>query len=354
VLTTNLGYNLYIGNNLENQDPYYRPVPFASSAPYEQAVQFTIEGSRRAARTLSPGEASSYWTREVAKMASAQPAAFLWKLWQKTLVLFNRFEAGDHYDIDFMSRVATFFQFPFPELALILPLGMAGMATVGFTSRQALGASLAFIAYAVTLIMFFTNDRYRLPLLTLLIPFAVVGLNNLRLNMRQARFKSIAIYSGIAILFGIVEYLPVQATDDVTAYYNLHGNLLDEKGSKKEAMAYWEASSSMNKPFSAFANLRLAQKYLSKKDFKRAGSYLEKIPDSSFAAAPKYELIGDLLFAQGQVTEAVAPYERSLAINSGRMKPRTKLVRIFEGIDKDKARREYEALRYISSFYKGL
>ena len=353
VLTTHqAGFNLYLGNNLDNPDPYYRPVPFASSTPSAQGIQFTIEASRRVGHTLSSAEASSYWIHEVVQTALTHPAAFLWKLGEKALALLNRFEAGDHYNIDFMSQFATFFQLPLPELALILPLGLAGMATAGFASRQALGATVASIAYAATLILFFTNDRYRLPLLTILIPFAVAGLANLRACMRQGGVKSLAIYAGLVSLFVIVEYLPVRATDDVTAYYNGHARQLDKKGFEQEAMAYWEQSSSMNKPFSAFANLELAYKYFGKKDFARASAYLEKIPESSFAAALKYELAGDLLARQGQVAEAVVAYERSLAINAGRMGPRSKLIRIFEGIDPDRAQREREALSEIASFYR--
>jgi predicted negative regulator of RcsB-dependent stress response len=170
--------------------------------------------------------------------------------------------------------------------------------------------------------------------------------------VRQARIKNIAIYTGLVTLFVIVEYLPVQGTDDVAAYYNIHGQLLERKGSKEEAIASWETSSRINKPFSAFANLHLARKYLGKKDFKQARSYLEMIPDSSFAAAGKYEAIGDLLLAQDHVAEAVTAYERSLAINSGERAPRFKLINIFERIDRDRGRQEQEAWRYISSFYK--
>jgi 4-amino-4-deoxy-L-arabinose transferase-like glycosyltransferase len=350
--THQAGFNLYLGNNLDNPDPYYRPVPFATSYPPHQGIQFTIEASRREGRTLSSAEASSYWTHEVVTMALAHPREFTWKLWQKVLVLFNRFEAGDHYSIDFMSQFAPFFRLPLPDLTLIFPLGLAGMATTGFASRQAFGASIAAIAYGMTLIIFFTNDRYRLPLLTLLIPFAVIGLDHLRTHVRQARIKNIAIYTGLVTLFVIVEYLPVQGTDDVAAYYNIHGQLLERKGSKEEAIASWETSSRINKPFSAFANLHLARKYLGKKDFKQARSYLEMIPDSSFAAAGKYEAIGDLLLAQDHVAEAVTAYERSLAINSGERAPRFKLINIFERIDRDRGRQEQEAWRYISSFYK--
>ena len=353
VLTSHQGgVNLYLGNNLENPDPYYRPVPFASSDPSEQRIHFTIEASRRAGRRFSPSEASSYWISEVVQIALIHPTAFLGKLGQKTLVLFNRFEAGDHYDIDFMSRFATFFQLPFPDLAVILPLGLAGMVTAGFISRQAIGATVACITYASTLIIFFTNDRYRLPLLTVLIPFAVVGLDKLRVHVTQAHVKSVAIYAAAVILFTIVEYLPVRATDDVTAHYNTHARLLDKKGFEKEAMEYWERSSSMNKSFSAFANLWLAHKYLGINDFTTARSYLEKIPENSFAATRKYVLLGDLLSLQGQPIKAVAAYERAVTINSGDLAARSRLVNVLQSTDSERAQREREGMRDIASFYR--
>lgn len=126
--TSQAGFNLYLGNNLENSDPYYRPVTFASSSPFKQGVEFTLEASRRTNKRLSHKEASSYWTREVIKMAIERPAAFTRKIFQKILVLFNRFEAGDHYNIGFLSNFVPFFKLPFLSLWLILPFGMAGMA----------------------------------------------------------------------------------------------------------------------------------------------------------------------------------------------------------------------------------
>jgi 4-amino-4-deoxy-L-arabinose transferase-like glycosyltransferase len=41
------GFNLFLGNNLANPDPYYRPVPFANTSPRVQGIQFTVEASRR-------------------------------------------------------------------------------------------------------------------------------------------------------------------------------------------------------------------------------------------------------------------------------------------------------------------
>jgi hypothetical protein len=142
--TTQGGYHLYLGNNLLNPDPYYRPVPFALASPFEQGAQFAIEASRRAGVRLTKAEASTFWTKEVIHMAVSEPALFTRKLAQKTLVFFNRFEACDHYDIPFISSFVRFFKLPFPDFGLILPLGMAGMILSGFRQRGARALDVIF------------------------------------------------------------------------------------------------------------------------------------------------------------------------------------------------------------------
>ena len=349
--TSQAGFNLYLGNNLENPDPYYRPVPFAWPSPFKQGVQFTIEASRRESKKLSPGEASSYWTHEVIRMALEKPAAFIWKMCQKILVFFNQFEAGDHYHIGFVGNFVKFFKFPFFSLWLILPFGMAGMAVTIFRSRKLLALSSIFFVYALTLIAFFTNTRYRLPLLTILIPFAVMGISHLVSCIKNRQFNRIGIYSAIAVGFFVIEFLPVRGTDDMTAYYNTHAIVLDSKGFEDKAIQYWEESSRMNRPFSAFANLSLAAKYYRRGDTPKAAYYLDKIPDNSFAAAAKYEVKGDILANQGQMEKAIPAYRRSLEINSGQRRPRLKLIKIYSNIDRKKASEEKKNFRYISSFY---
>lgn len=353
-LTPQGGFNLYLANNLQNPYPYYRPVPFATSRPSEQAVQFIIEASRRTGHKLSPGEASSYWTREVVKTALNQPGAFVKKLFYKSLALFNQFEAADNYHIGFMSNHVRFFKLPFISLWLILPFGMAGMILDITRSKKSLALFLIFFLYASTLVAFFTNIRIRLPLLIILIPFAVIGINRLSSRIRNSKFKWIAIYFAIVVFFFSLEFLPVPGTDDMTSYYNTHAGVLAGKGYKDQATKYREMSSRMNRPYSAFANLTLAGSYADSGDISRAFYYLNKIPDDSLAAAAKYEKIGDLMLQQGKKEAAAAGYETSLSINSGERGVRMKLFRIYWETDKAKASREYDIYQYISSFYGDL
>ena len=350
ITTSQGGYNLYLGNNIKSPDPYYRPVPFASTVPFLQGIHFTIEASRRTGKKLSPGEASVYWTGEVYRTARENTSAFAAKLGRKALALFNNSGVCDHYHIAFLSDFIGFFKIPFFDFWLVFPLGMAGMAIV-FRSPKAFSLSALFWLYALTLIAFFPSDRYRQLLFVILIPLSVAGVLHLRELIRGKKSGRIAIYSLVAAAFSVIEFLPVQGSDDLSAYYNTHAIVLTRSGSTREAVGYWEKSSSMGKPFSAFANLALAAVCYRQDRIADGNSYLDKIPDNSFAASQKYELLGDMRTGQRDMAGAIEAYERSLEINSGDRRTRAKLILLLQSTDRAKAARQEEMLKYISTFY---
>jgi 4-amino-4-deoxy-L-arabinose transferase-like glycosyltransferase len=352
VLTTaQSGFALYMGNRLENPDPYFRPVPFAFSAPSEQLVQMTVEASRRAGRKLTANEASAFWRSEVLHQAETHPADMAGKIGRKILVLFNRFEAGDHYDIDFMSRFAGFFRIPLPAFWMVMPFGMAGLLTTFWRSRQGFAAAALAASYAATLVLFYTSARFRLPLLAVLIPFAAIGLLDAIALFKKKDLWRLAVRGAIVAAFAVLAFLPVRGTGDETAYYNTHAILLDRKGLRREAIYWWQLSSTMKGAFSGFANVSLAVRRFAAGDVQGTQVLLEEIPEDSLAAAAKYELLGDLKAREGKDAEAAALYRKSLEVNSGERRTRAKLIRLYERLDPAKAREERHMLDFISSFY---
>ncbi|NLN59360.1 MAG: hypothetical protein GX147_01370 [Deltaproteobacteria bacterium] len=349
--TSQGGFNLYLGNNPANPDPYYRPVPFATSSPFEQGIQFTIEASRRAGKTLTSEEASRYWTRETLREAANQPDVFLWKLWRKTLVMVHRFEACDHYDIGFLGQFVKTFGIPFVGFWLIFPPAMVALITGLRRDRKQRAVFLILAAYASTMVLFFSNGRYRLPFATLLIPFAVMGAMQIVEAIQKRNSRRSAALIALALFFLVLGNLPVRGTDDKTAYYNTHAIVMNSVGGGREALEYWRLSSDMNKPFSAFANTALATHYFMKRNFRQGYAYLNKIGDDSFAAARKFDMIGDVLWSQRNYTEAARNYEKSLEINSGQTMVLAKLIGLYEKRDPARADRYRERLKYVSSFY---
>jgi len=345
--TSQSGFHLYMSNNIDYPDG----IPFKTTVPAEQGIQFTIEASRREGEKLSPQEASSYWTQQAIKGSLEHPGQTVMRFGIKTLEFFNWFEPGDHYDIGFISDFVKFFKIPFFSFWLILPFGMAGMAVAILRSKKVLAVSSVFFVYGATLILFFTNIRMRIPVLVILIPLAAMGILKLASFISERQYKKIKTYLVVLPAFFIVELLPVQDSKDMTAFLNTHAIILNSKGFEEEAIHYWEESSKLRKHYSVFADLALAGKYLSEGNLEKTMNYISNISDGSFAVAQKYDMIGDIMVSQGQLDNAVRAYEKALEINSGLRTTRTKLIKVLWRIDKQKALEEYERLEYINSFY---
>jgi tetratricopeptide (TPR) repeat protein len=180
--------------------------------------------------------------------------------------------------------------------------------------------------------------------MVMLIPFAVMGIDILISNMKKKDTKGVAVYLTVVAIIFIIEFLPVRGTDDLTAYYNTHAIILSSKGLDNEAIEYWEESSLMNKPYSAFANLYLASKYLGRNNVLKAKEYLDKVPEDSFAVSSKYQLLGDIGRSEGKAEEAVKAYEKSIEINSGNIVSRQRLINVLWRTDRERALREYDLL----------
>jgi tetratricopeptide (TPR) repeat protein len=190
-----------------------------------------------------------------------------------------------------------------------------------------------------------------MPLVVILIPFAFIGLEKVYTCLKGSESKKKIIYIGILALFFVIEFLPVRDTKDITAYLNTHAIILNSMGKTGEAVKSWEQSSNLEKHYSDFANLSLGGFYSSRGDKDKAFFYLNRITDKSYAAAYKYELIGDIMAKDSQYDKAVTAYEKSLGINSGVRATRQKLIKVLLKIDKQKAQEQYEKLIYINSFY---
>jgi len=351
VTTSQSGFNLYLANNPQEKGPYFLPVSFATTSPYEQGVQFTIEASRKLGKRLTSWEASTYWRNEILRLAGENPAAFLWKFVQKTVVFFQNFQPANMYYIDFLKNYIPFFKIPLPNFFLIMPLGMVGLIFSLRRSPTAVAAALIFALYALSLILFFTTTRYRLPLFAILIPWAALGLCQGRAIIRRRNYATMAIFAAPLAFFLAIQLFPLPGKGDLTAYINTHAINLSEKRSLKEAVANWEISSALNGRYSVFADLSLAKIYFQLGQGDKGKLHLDKIPADSFAAAQKFEVMGDQFARQQKWTEAAQLYQQALAVNYGLRTVWMKLIRTNQIIDPQQAKQQETTFRYISSFY---
>lgn len=345
------GFNMYFSYNLENSLPYYRPVKFVSSVPFEQTPQFRIEASRRTGKNLSAKEASDYWKSEALKTIKSDPVYALSKVFSRTLAALNKYEEEDNFSISFLSKFISFLKIPLPNLWPVFPLGLAGLIFCCPHSKESRKLLLITISYFLTMLIFYFNIRIRIFLLAILIPCFVAGITKFLGSIKTKQKKLQIIYITLAAVFFLAGFLPGYKNHAVSSYYNTHAQVLFGKGHSRDALSYWQKSSELNDDYSAYADLILADYSMQKKDWNAALNYINKIDKDSFAISYGYEKMGDLMFQKGNLTDAAKFYEKALSVNSGLLKIYNKLIRIYTKTDSPKIIETKMALTNIKSFY---
>lgn len=345
------GFALYIGNNVNNGSPYYAPVPFAEPRPKVRGKQMIIEASRRAGKPLTVEEASEVYIGEVLRLAIEKPMDFSILIGQKALAAINRFESGDHYHIDFLKRFVPFFNIPMVSFGLVLPFGITGLLITSFRNRRIACVGIITAIYASTLVIFFVNARFRVPLLIVLIPFSIICVKELIELIANRRFKEVGLLSLTIVIFFIISNLPVKGANEYAKYYNTYANILDAVGEEEQAIAYWEESAAMNERSSAIAFISLALKQMDDGNFEKAYDYLNRVPDTASCVARKYDVLGDLEQKRRNAEKAVNYYKKALEINSGLLDIRLKLLRYYIDSDHESALNEYRTIREIARYY---
>lgn len=342
------GFNLYMANYLPTGVPFYRPLPFVTSVPTEIAVQFTIEASRRAGRRLTPGEASSYWTGEVLRTAREQPSAFARKVGLKVLAVFSAWEEADNHSIEYLALHVPALRLPLPGFGLVVSLGMAGLLLLALSDRRVRALSIVLGLYVATMVLVFPQMRVRAPMVLFLVPCAAAAI--VRVVERRDRRMAAALL-GAALAFAGVSRIPFPGAGDYTAHLNTHAINLAGKGREREAVRYWETSADLRGGYSDFALIALAARRAAAGDHAGARTLLERIPETSFAASSKHELIADTWMASGQAEEARRELERAVGINWGNRSAHAKLLAVLERLDPDRAAAQRRVLEYVVSFY---
>jgi tetratricopeptide (TPR) repeat protein len=209
LVSSNAGVNLYIGNNPDANGVFN--LPQSSGLLNTDLYGSSVRVAEAAlGRTLKPSEVSAFWSERAWRFVREQPWAAVKLVGWKALLLLNAREIPNHLDFYLVRKYfAPILKLMFVGYWMVVPLALLGMA---WRVRQGFGAAgrlyIAFVVtYAVSLMPFFLSERYRLPLVPVLIPFAAeAALQLLRIARggEWGRLKSLA--AGLAAAAVLVNY----------------------------------------------------------------------------------------------------------------------------------------------------
>jgi Flp pilus assembly protein TadD/4-amino-4-deoxy-L-arabinose transferase-like glycosyltransferase len=296
LISSHGGINVYIGNG-PGATGYFHAVPGMRST-----VQGLAEDARRVAETamrrrLTDGEVSAYYTSLAWEWVRAHPAAWLRLMLRKAYAMLNAAHASTPFSYTFYAYDAgTLLRFCFVGPWLLVPLGIFGL----MFARPS-PALIAFVlAYALSVVLFFVTERYKLPMF---VPLAIGAGAGADLLIRKFNVRHAAI---LAALFVAVNW-PLRLDDGRSEERLRMAEHHAGRGEETEAERW--TSLALEGPIDPGAvHFRVGAQYVNARLAAPAIAHLERAPRT-----PQSEyLLGRALLGSGRAAEAVPHLRRGV------------------------------------------
>jgi len=189
------GHSFFIGNNPQATGGFHIPkgarIDDSDHAAYRRSL--TLLAERAAGHDLTPAEVSAYWWHRGLDFWAAHPGQVLWLSGKKLLLALNSVERPIHHPYVFAEEVAPILGYLL-SFGIVFPFAVLG---VWFGRRRRAGVGLLLGCagtYLLTMVAFYVADRYRILLLSALIPLAGLGMVELAYDPRQGSTAHLAMY----------------------------------------------------------------------------------------------------------------------------------------------------------------
>ncbi len=279
------GINLYLGNNSEADGVSAFMPELGHAWEYEDCIRIAEQAE---GRRLSDGEISDYWYMQALKFALDEPEKFVPLTVKKSYLLFNNHELSNNRSIPAFCDSITVLTILPGGMWLLLPLAAIGV--IARWRQPMVRLVLLFTAtYSVSVIMFFVNSRFRLPILIGLIVLAAIGIDSIVRNIssrdvRKLAFKA-ALFLAVAIFCAGNAY-NIDFKDTSQDDYRF-GNRYLAVGNYERALLSYRAAA-VKHPGLDCVNLNMGVAFLKMDELDSARTYLHKEIESGFASAKVY------------------------------------------------------------------
>ncbi len=277
------GFNFFLGNN-RSASGWSATVPgidMSWEGSYNQAIALAEKVEDR---DLKPSEVSDFWYRQAWNEIKDNPPYFISLQLRKLRLFINGFEIPNNQstylarEYSWLARLLLFEKIFFFPYGILAPLAIIG---VGFSIKRRdkfLLLYLVLISYVGTLMFFFVCDRFRQPLIPILIIFAVYGVVRI-IELIKKRDKK-----NLSLVIFILALLLFESNHDLTGidrrslkaedHFILGGAHLETGNLAAAELEYQKSLNSDSTFAKAYSNLGLIA--VRRGDINTAGQYFIK------------------------------------------------------------------------------
>jgi hypothetical protein len=234
------GINLYVGNG-PDADGTFNPPPGMRASMEGYVADARLRAEELSGRAMTDGEASRYWTGEAVDAARADWPRWFALLGRKIMLFWNGAEISDVIDLSFYREVSWALRLPIIPFSLISALALVGFVVLW---REAKRRSVILIfsgAGLFSILPFFVNTRYRMPVVPVLILVAAFLVSWVFDLLRDHRWRPAAAAGAACVLLLSMTARPMVAVNR-SAGYTFLGNYHLEQGHQEKALGAFETA----------------------------------------------------------------------------------------------------------------
>ena len=234
------GINLYIGNGPTADGTFKTP---EGVRPHMEGIveDSRIIAERRTGMELSHAEASGYWTGETIDVIKADPSRWLLLLGRKLRLMWNGSEVSDVIDARFYMDSCPALRLLFLPFSVISALSIVGLILVIRGAERRAVVLLFAGAGIVSILPFFVNTRYRMPVLPVLIISAAYFISWAARSVSAGRWKGLILAVAAAALLFSQTAKPMVIVNPSAGYTFLGNFHMEQKQEEKAEEAFREA-----------------------------------------------------------------------------------------------------------------
>mgnify|MGYP006278898265 CR=1 FL=1 len=336
------GVNFYIGNN-PGSDGVAAVLPELGEAwEHEDAVRLA---ERDAGRELAPSEASGWWYARGRRFLTERPAEAA-RLYVRKFVLFwDSFELANNKDIYYFGDHSPLFRsLSWLSFGLVAPFGILGMFAFA-RRREGLLLITFIVTYMGSVLLFFINARYRLPVVPGLIVLAVATAAWLFNLVRGGALRRAVPW--LLLLVGLFAFVNIDFygthVGDRAQTHNTIGLAHAQRGRYDLAVASYARALELSPGYAkAMNNMGLSLEGLGRDDEAAAMYRRAAATDTTLGSAPNN--LGVLLRRSGEIEQAVRAFEEAVRRDPGLPEARINLGSLHLGAGRlEDAERELRA-----------
>ncbi|MGB2769531.1 MAG: tetratricopeptide repeat protein, partial [Candidatus Zixiibacteriota bacterium] len=272
-------------------------------------------------RSLKPSEQSRFWYVEGLKFIVNEPVNYLRLMLKKSILFWNGNELGNNRDLYFFTRSSSVLRlllwrfivyFPF---GLIAPLALVGIILAHRAKKDVLLLEIFLFVYMLSIILFFVNARYRVPLIPVLILFAAYAIDWFISRIRERKYLPVGKYVFVLLVFLIPINLSMskyRTANLAHAHYTM-GVLHTKKGDGIGAIKEFQKALEYN-PYLPEAYVNLGALFGDQGRHRLALEYFQKALENGADSAFILSNMGYAYFSLGVLDQAEKDYKLSLLL----------------------------------------